>query len=113
MKKIFFFFFKKFLRVNSAKNLHDSMLFSILRNKMSFFESTPIGRVLNRFSKDLNSVEIQLSQSFQDFLFCAIDVCSIMIIISASTPLFLIVLIPLITSYIFIQVFIMIFIFLF
>jgi len=40
-----------------SKKLHDMMLFKVLRTKMSFFDTTPQGRITNRFSKDTNSVD--------------------------------------------------------
>ncbi|KAL0442459.1 UNVERIFIED_CONTAM: ABC transporter C family member 2 [Sesamum latifolium] len=42
--------------LNAAKRLHDSMLCSILRAPMVFFHTNPIGRVINRFAKDLGIV---------------------------------------------------------
>lgn len=35
-----------------SKTLHNSMLLRVARAPMSFFNSNPVGRVLNRFSKD-------------------------------------------------------------
>ncbi|KAH9796194.1 ABC transporter C family member 2 [Citrus sinensis] len=42
--------------LRAAKRLHDSMLNSILRAPMLFFHTNPIGRVINRFSRDLGIV---------------------------------------------------------
>ena len=97
-------YFSVEMQMSSSKNFHNKMLHSILRNKMSFFESTPIGRILNRFSKDLNSIEFQLPMSFKDLLYCGIDVITIMIIIVIVTPWSITVLIPLTIIYIYIQV---------
>ena len=38
-----------------AIRLHNKMITSLMRCKMSFFDSTPSGRILNRLSKDLDS----------------------------------------------------------
>ncbi len=43
--------------LNAAKNLHESMLSALLRAPMSFFHSNPLGRILNRFSKDTSDVD--------------------------------------------------------
>ena len=40
--------------LKGASNLHERMLMSVMRCPMSFFDSTPSGRVLNRFSKDMD-----------------------------------------------------------
>ncbi len=37
--------------VLGARTLHDNMLTAVLRSPMSFFDTTPLGRILNRFSK--------------------------------------------------------------
>lgn len=44
----------------AAFKLHDKLLYNILRQPMSFFESTPIGRLLSRFSTDINIVDARL-----------------------------------------------------
>lgn len=90
--------------VLSSKNLHSSMLRSILHSKMQFFESTPIGRIINRFSKDLTSIEFIIPFSFKEFSFCTFDVLTIFVMISISTPYFLIALIPIAVIYFFLQV---------
>ncbi|KAI3905507.1 hypothetical protein MKW98_013666, partial [Papaver atlanticum] len=41
----------------AAKRLHDAMLHSILRSPMLFFHTNPIGRVINRFAKDLGDID--------------------------------------------------------
>ena len=37
--------------LNAASALHGTMLTRILRSPMAFFDTTPLGRILNRFSK--------------------------------------------------------------
>ncbi|XP_077243837.1 multidrug resistance-associated protein 2 [Tasmannia lanceolata] len=41
----------------AAKRLHDAMLNSILRAPMVFFHTNPIGRIINRFAKDLGDID--------------------------------------------------------
>ena len=90
--------------IRSAKALHSSMLYSILRSKMSFFEQTPVGRIINRFSKDIEAVESIIPDSYKSLLRCLLQVISTVLVISISTPLFLICLLPIIIIYIFCQV---------
>nr|QUF59447.1 ATP-binding cassette transporter Abcc1-1 [Brachionus angularis] len=92
-----------FMIVNSSKKLHDNMFKSILKSTMQFFESTPIGRILNRFSKDLSSVDFILPVSFKDFTYCLFDSLTIIIMISITTPLFLTAMVPIAILYFFIQ----------
>ena len=42
---------------NASKKLHDGFLFSLLRSPMSFFDTTPMGRILNRLSKDIQRID--------------------------------------------------------
>ncbi|KAF9920089.1 hypothetical protein FBU30_010129 [Linnemannia zychae] len=43
--------------LKSSKLIHDNAFYSVLRSPMSFFDTTPAGRILNRFSKDVNTVD--------------------------------------------------------
>ena len=52
----------------SSKILHENALQRVLNAPMSFFDTNPLGRILNRFSKDQDSMDSQLPQSFRSFL---------------------------------------------
>ena len=41
------------------------MLASTMRNTMQWFESTPVGRIINRFSKDIEAVENSIPASYR------------------------------------------------
>lgn len=43
--------------VNAARNLHNNLLVQTLRLPMSFFDTTPLGRIVNRFSNDVDVVD--------------------------------------------------------
>ena len=43
--------------LNAASELHGTMLSRILRSPMTFFDTTPLGRILNRFSKVLGTIK--------------------------------------------------------
>ncbi|KAL3943726.1 MAG: hypothetical protein SGBAC_002196 [Bacillariaceae sp.] len=48
-------FLLAFFNVKASERLHNDLLKSILRAPMTFFDTTPIGRILSRFSKDVYS----------------------------------------------------------
>ncbi|KAG0501841.1 hypothetical protein HPP92_001913 [Vanilla planifolia] len=52
----------------AAKRLHDAMLESILRAPMVFFHTNPLGRIINRFAKDLGDVDRNVAVFVNMFL---------------------------------------------
>ena len=89
--------------IRAVKFLHNSLLFSILRSSMKFFESTPTGRIINRFSKDIEASESSIPMTLKDVAYCFFNLIAIMFIISITTPLFIIALIPIVCLYFTIQ----------
>ena len=87
--------------------IHKRLLINILRLPMSFFDTTPSGRILNRFSKDIYTVDELIPRSINFFLSMFFSVISTIFVISFATPWFMIVIIPLIIMYFLVQVRIM------
>ncbi|KAL6333302.1 hypothetical protein AAG906_028485 [Vitis piasezkii] len=52
----------------AAKRLHDAMLNSILRSPMVFFHTNPIGRIINRFAKDMGDIDRNIANYVNLFL---------------------------------------------
>eukprot|EP00117_Sycon_ciliatum_P046046 scpid33667/ scgid33028/ Multidrug resistance-associated protein 1; ATP-binding cassette sub-family C member 1; Leukotriene C(4) transporter len=89
--------------IHAGKVLHKEILSNILRSPMSFFDTTPLGRIVNRFSKDIYTIDEVIPRSLRSFLMTFFNVISIMIVISISTPIFLAVILPLGVIYFFAQ----------
>ncbi|KAF0311377.1 Multidrug resistance-associated protein 5 [Amphibalanus amphitrite] len=51
--------------VRGARRLHNKMIDSLVRCKMSFFDSTPSGRIINRLSKDMDTVDNRIPELFE------------------------------------------------
>ncbi|KAF0311378.1 Multidrug resistance-associated protein 5 [Amphibalanus amphitrite] len=51
--------------VRGARRLHNKMIDSLVRCKMSFFDSTPSGRIINRLSKDMDTVDNRIPEFFE------------------------------------------------
>lgn len=57
--------------LRAARYLHNHLLKNILRAPTTtFFDITPTGRILNRFSSDINSVDSDLPAIFHSWAFC-------------------------------------------
>ena len=72
-----------------SSKLFETLLMKVLRAETRFFDSTPIGRIMNRFSKDLESVDQELPPYAEALVVSAIGCLTTLILISYITPLFL------------------------
>ena len=52
----------------AARKLHNAMLTSILRAPMVFFHTNPLGRIINRFAKDLGDIDRNVALIVNMFL---------------------------------------------
>lgn len=105
----------------AAKFLHNNLLEKMMRFPMSFFDTTPMGRIVNRFSKDVDTVDcdiprtlrlklmilrlqVKLNCFYRELIVCVLQVVATLIVISVQIPMFLIVVLPVALMYYFIQV---------
>uniref|UniRef100_A0A8C5J7S6 Multidrug resistance-associated protein 4 n=1 Tax=Junco hyemalis TaxID=40217 RepID=A0A8C5J7S6_JUNHY len=89
--------------VNSGQNLHNKMFQSILKAPVLFFDRNPIGRILNRFSKDIGHLDDLLPLTFLDFVQTLLQICGVVAVAVAVIPWMLIPLIPLFILFIFLR----------
>ncbi|KAH9518523.1 Multidrug resistance-associated protein 1 [Bulinus truncatus] len=89
--------------VRATKILHSALLGNIVRNPMSFFDTTPSGRIVNRFSKDIDTLDTVIPMIMGMFLMCVFQTISTILVISISTPMFLACIVPLLIFYYFVQ----------
>ena len=88
----------------ASRTLHKNMLKNILRSPMSFFDTVPLGRILNRFSGDIYIIDEVIPRSIRSFIFTFFTVISTIIVILVATPIFAVVILPLGVFYVLIQV---------
>uniref|UniRef100_H2YLY3 Multidrug resistance-associated protein 1 n=1 Tax=Ciona savignyi TaxID=51511 RepID=H2YLY3_CIOSA len=83
--------------------LHSKMLVRIFRAPMSFFDTTPLGRIVNRFSKDIYLIDEVIPRCFTGLLMTGFQCLSTFVVIVYSTPIFAVVVVPLLILYYFVQ----------
>ncbi|XP_006879633.1 PREDICTED: multidrug resistance-associated protein 4 [Elephantulus edwardii] len=84
-----------YILVNSSQNLHNKMFESILKAPVLFFDRNPIGRILNRFSKDIGHMDDLLPLTFLDFIQTFLQVVGVVAVAVAVIPWIAIPLVPL------------------
>ncbi|XP_004685060.1 PREDICTED: canalicular multispecific organic anion transporter 2 [Condylura cristata] len=89
--------------VQAAGLLHQELLHNKMRSPQSFFDTTPSGRILNLFSKDINIIDVVLVPATLMLLNFFHSALSTIVVIVATTPLFAVVIVPLAAVYIFVQ----------
>lgn len=80
------------LNNRNARKLHMMAVDRILHSPMYFFDSTPLGRILNRFTHDSDTMDSELSDQFRLFLVSSTSVIGVFILIIIYIPWFAIAL---------------------
>ncbi|XP_075573889.1 ATP-binding cassette sub-family C member 2 [Pelecanus crispus] len=88
--------------VRASRVMHQQLLSNILRVPMSFFDTTPTGRIVNRFAKDIFTIDETIPMSFRSWLSCFMAIISTLLMISLATPFFALIIIPLSIFYCFV-----------
>ncbi|KAI8599972.1 hypothetical protein EDD21DRAFT_378402 [Dissophora ornata] len=89
--------------IQGAKTLHDRLLTRVLRMPMSFFDTTPMGRIVNRFSSDIAAVDNHIPDALPGLLSFISMTLGILLVIAYSTPIFLLAAPPLMFVFFMIQ----------
>jgi ATP-binding cassette, subfamily C (CFTR/MRP), member 1 len=91
--------------VAASQELHDASFTHVLKARLSFFDSNPSGRILNRLSKDIGILDDLLPATLFDFLSAASTVLAIVVLIVVVNPWVLLSLPPLLIALWFLQSF--------
>lgn len=88
---------------DAAKYLHNSAALNVLRAPMSFFDTTPLGRILNRFSRDQDTIDNQLYETLRITITLFVTGIFTFAVIAVVNYYFIIPFIPIIYLYYLIQ----------
>ncbi|GBG27316.1 ABC transporter ATP-binding protein/permease VMR1 [Hondaea fermentalgiana] len=80
--------------VRAADKLYTMLQENVFYLPMTFFWQTPMGRILNRLSKDTNDIDVMLAQQMQWFLIVTVRLLGTMVLVCISVPIFAVALVP-------------------
>ncbi|KAK9371162.1 P-loop containing nucleoside triphosphate hydrolase protein [Lipomyces kononenkoae] len=73
----------------ASRQLFEQLLQRVLRGTPRFFDSTPVGRILNRFSKDIEIVDQEVAGNLLAVMHSIVALAIILILITSILPRFL------------------------
>lgn len=73
--------FQSLASLKASTSMHDSMTQRVMRAPVGWFERTPLGRILNRFSSDIQEVDKDVMDAFGSTLVCTFSALSIVVVI--------------------------------
>lgn len=104
LQVIFMFVFSVLLSIlgttSSKVMLHDAVT-RVLRAPMSFFDTTPLGRITNRFSRDVDVMDNNLTDAMRMYFFTLAMITAVFCLIIAFFHYFAVALVPLSVLFIF------------
>ncbi|CAL1534987.1 unnamed protein product [Lymnaea stagnalis] len=83
----------------AAQVIHKRLLMAILKAPLTFFDVTPIGRIVNRFSSDLYAVDDSLPFTLNIFLAQSYGIFGTLVLTCYGLPWFAICLVPMAAIY--------------
>jgi ABC-type multidrug transport system fused ATPase/permease subunit len=76
--------------LTASRKVHERLMQSVAHAKFRFFDSTPLGQIMNRFSKDIEAIDQEVAPVAVGVVHCLASIITIVILISVITPGFLI-----------------------
>ncbi|CED84845.1 Multidrug resistance-associated protein/mitoxantrone resistance protein, ABC superfamily [Phaffia rhodozyma] len=75
--------------LRASKTLYENLLKRVLHARVRFFDSTPSGRIINRLSKDVESLDQEAAPVFLYLLVSIMSSFAVLLVVTVSTPPFL------------------------
>ncbi|KAN0055186.1 hypothetical protein ACTA71_008283 [Dictyostelium dimigraforme] len=91
--------------VYASRAIHHELFNALLKKPMSFFDQTPIGRIINRFTRDLDGIDNLIATSISSFVTLMLTVIATVVLVSIIVPFLLIPLAPISIIFFFLQFF--------
>ncbi|GJJ71378.1 ATP-binding cassette, subfamily C (CFTR/MRP), member 1 [Entomortierella parvispora] len=79
--------------------MHEQILERVIRLPMSFFDTTPQGRILNRFSSDMSEIDDHVSNCLTASLQCILNMVGSLVVVAVATPMIMLAIPPMALIY--------------
>ncbi|WPG97462.1 Hypothetical protein R9X50_00023800 [Acrodontium crateriforme] len=76
--------------ITASRRIHRRLMERVTHAKLRFFDSTPLGQIMNRFSKDIEAIDQEIAPVAVGVVHCFASIVTIVVLISVITPGFLI-----------------------
>src|SRR5690606_9346266 len=80
--------------ITAGESLHNSALQGLLTSSMAYFDANPSGRILNRFSRDLDAVEKDLSWSLEEAFMAFLNGLGSLLVMLIAIPMMMVAVLP-------------------
>lgn len=85
--------------IRASSLLFQGLLWDVARSPIGFFERTPIGNLLNRFSKETDIVDVDIPDKLRSLLMYAFGLLEVGLVVTVTTPLAVVAILPLLLLY--------------
>ncbi|KAF9584468.1 hypothetical protein BGW38_006357 [Lunasporangiospora selenospora] len=76
--------------LTASRSIHGRLLSQILNAPVRFFDTTPLGRIMNRFTKDVETIDQEVAPIASNLMFDFLGTLTVVMVITYVTPQFLI-----------------------
>jgi len=87
----------------ASKNLHTTLLQKVVRAPTAFFDKTPVGRIINRFAKEMSMIDVLLPMQLSLYINAIFSLFAIFAAILFGSPYVAIAIVPMMIFYVFFQ----------
>ncbi|XP_014399880.1 PREDICTED: multidrug resistance-associated protein 6 [Myotis brandtii] len=85
--------------IRASGRLFRRLLWDVARSPIGFFERTPMGNLLNRFSKETDTIDVDIPDKLRSLLIYTFGLLEVTLVVTVATPLAAVAILPLLLLY--------------